>query len=66
MADRALPRCPQCDATSWHPTGHLKGVAHLYYLWCSPCTAREQDEFLAMVAAAGTAEKPKASAVGRP
>jgi hypothetical protein len=66
MADSASLTCSQCGATSWHPTGHLKEVAHLYYLWCSPCTAREQDEFLAMVAAASTAEEPKARAEGRP
>jgi hypothetical protein len=66
MADSAPLTCPQCDATSWHPTGHLKEAAHLYHLWCSPCAAREQDEFLAMVAAASTAEEPKARAEGRP
>jgi hypothetical protein len=66
MTDRAPLPCPQCGATSLHPAGHPKGAAHLYYLWCSPCTAREQDEFLAMVAAASTAEEPKARAEGRP
>jgi hypothetical protein len=66
MTSSAPLPCPQCGAASWHPTGHLKGAAHLCYLWCSPCTAREQDEFLAMVAAASTGEKPKARAEGRP
>jgi hypothetical protein len=66
MADSAPLTCPQCDATSLHPAGHLKGAAHLYYLWCSPRTAREQDEFLAMVVAASIAEKPEVRAEGRP
>lgn len=52
MTDRALLLCPQCDATTWHPTGYLKGATHLCYLWCSQCAAREQDEFLAIVSAA--------------
>jgi hypothetical protein len=51
MTDRVLLSCPQCGAP-WHLMGHLKDAAHLYYLWCSPCSAREQDEFLAMLAAA--------------
>jgi hypothetical protein len=51
MTDRVPLSCPQCGAP-WHLMGHLKDAAHLYYLWCSPCSAREQDEFLAMLAAA--------------
>jgi hypothetical protein len=61
VTDRIPLSCPQCDVAPWHPTEHLKGAVHLCYLWCSACAAREQDEFLAMVAAVSTAEKPKPS-----
>jgi hypothetical protein len=60
VTDHAPLLCPQCDATTWHPTEYLKGAAHLCYLWCSPCAAREQDEFLAMVSAADVRVTPGA------
>lgn len=56
MTSHTLLICPRCEATSWHPTGHINGAAHLYYLWCNPCAAREEDEFLTMVIAVSTAK----------
>lgn len=50
MTDCTPLVCPQCAAISWYPEGHLAGsAADLFYVWCSPCSAREQDEFLAML-----------------
>jgi hypothetical protein len=56
LTSGTLLLCPECDTASWHLTEHGKVAAHLYYLWCSSCAAREQDEFLTMVIAVSTAE----------